>query len=225
MGRSHCGRWSRAVAREAERTDPGSTATGNSGPCRSGIVLSPSSRPHSGRLPAFDPLATIRASPVSSSASCSVQIRCLLSSRNSPPLFRLDEHRERLLMLPRDVRIAVLTLGGLAALLLAVVAFGYALPVGHVATRDAVLQRRPTASSRPARGREVSGVAIGCQERRGPRHHPAPALARARRQRHHLRDGESEPPRRAGHAHRRQDTALRRRWTTSCQPQDGGTGW
>ena len=41
------------------------------------------------------------------------------------------------------VRIAILTLGGLGAFLLAVVAFGYALPVAHVATRDAVLPAPP----------------------------------------------------------------------------------
>ena len=41
------------------------------------------------------------------------------------------------------LRIALLTLGGLAALLLAIVAFGYALPVAHVATRDASLPAPP----------------------------------------------------------------------------------
>jgi uncharacterized protein YndB with AHSA1/START domain len=41
------------------------------------------------------------------------------------------------------LRIAILVLGGLAALLLAVVAFGYALPVAHVATRDVTLPAPP----------------------------------------------------------------------------------
>jgi uncharacterized protein YndB with AHSA1/START domain len=40
-------------------------------------------------------------------------------------------------------RIAILIVGGLGALLLALVAFGYALPVAHVATRDAVLPAPP----------------------------------------------------------------------------------
>ncbi len=66
----------------------------------------------------------------------------------SPPqaptnCFVLTEHRGRLYAAARMYRIALLTLGGLAALLLAVVAFGYALPVAHVATRDAVLQAPP----------------------------------------------------------------------------------
>ena len=41
------------------------------------------------------------------------------------------------------LRIAILTLGGLGAVLLALVAFGYALPVAHVATRDIVLPVPP----------------------------------------------------------------------------------
>jgi uncharacterized protein YndB with AHSA1/START domain len=41
------------------------------------------------------------------------------------------------------LRIAILVLGGLGALLLALVAFGYALPVAHVATRDAALPAPP----------------------------------------------------------------------------------
>jgi uncharacterized protein YndB with AHSA1/START domain len=41
------------------------------------------------------------------------------------------------------LRIAILVAGALGALLLAVVAFGYALPVTHVAARDAVLPAPP----------------------------------------------------------------------------------
>ena len=41
------------------------------------------------------------------------------------------------------LRIAILVVGALGALLLALVAFGYALPVTHVATRDAVLPAPP----------------------------------------------------------------------------------
>jgi uncharacterized protein YndB with AHSA1/START domain len=41
------------------------------------------------------------------------------------------------------LRIAILVVGGLGALLLAVVAIGYALPVAHVATRDASLPATP----------------------------------------------------------------------------------
>jgi uncharacterized protein YndB with AHSA1/START domain len=41
------------------------------------------------------------------------------------------------------LRIAILVVGGLGALLLAVVAFGYALPVAHVATRNASLPAAP----------------------------------------------------------------------------------
>ena len=41
------------------------------------------------------------------------------------------------------LRIAILIVGALGALLLALVAFGYALPVAHVATRDAVLPATP----------------------------------------------------------------------------------
>lgn len=41
------------------------------------------------------------------------------------------------------LRIAILVLGGLAALLLAIIAFGYALPVTHAATREAGLPAPP----------------------------------------------------------------------------------
>jgi uncharacterized protein YndB with AHSA1/START domain len=41
------------------------------------------------------------------------------------------------------LRIAILVVGGLGALLLALVALGYALPVAHVASRDAVLPVPP----------------------------------------------------------------------------------
>ena len=41
------------------------------------------------------------------------------------------------------LRIAILVAGALGALLLALVAFGYALPVGHVATRNAILPAPP----------------------------------------------------------------------------------
>jgi uncharacterized protein YndB with AHSA1/START domain len=40
-------------------------------------------------------------------------------------------------------KIAILVVGALGALLLALVAFGYALPVAHVASRDAVLPAPP----------------------------------------------------------------------------------
>lgn len=41
------------------------------------------------------------------------------------------------------LRIAILVVGALGAVLLALIAFGYALPVAHVATRDAVLPVPP----------------------------------------------------------------------------------
>jgi uncharacterized protein YndB with AHSA1/START domain len=41
------------------------------------------------------------------------------------------------------LKITMRVVGGLGALLLALVAFGYALPVAHVATRDAVLAAQP----------------------------------------------------------------------------------
>jgi uncharacterized protein YndB with AHSA1/START domain len=123
------------------------------------------------------------------------------------------------------VRIAILTLGGLGAFLLAVVAFGYALPVGHVATRDAAL---------PAPPERVFAVITEVDAFPGWRSDVQEVVVTARTP--HLRwrergsDGtiafevqESEPPRRLVTRIADKTLPFGGAWTFTLQPADGGT--
>jgi uncharacterized protein YndB with AHSA1/START domain len=123
------------------------------------------------------------------------------------------------------VRIAILTLGGLGALMLAVVAFGYALPVAHVATRDAVL---------PAPPERVFTAITGVEAFPGWRSDVQAVEVTARSP--HLQwrergsDGtiafevqESEPPRRLVTRITDKTLPFGGAWTFTLQPTDGGT--
>ena len=129
-------------------------------------------------------------------------------------------------MLPaRMFRIVILTLGGLGAVLLAVVAFGYALPVAHVATRDAVL---------PAPPERVFAVLIGVEAFPGWRSDVREVEVTGRTP--HLQwrergsDGtiafevqESEPPRRLVTRIADKTLPFGGAWTFTLQPANGGT--
>ena len=123
------------------------------------------------------------------------------------------------------VRIAILTLGGLGAFLLAVVAFGYALPVAHVATRDAVL---------PAPPERVFTAITEVEAFPGWRSDVREVEVTARTP--HLQwrergsDGtiayevqESEPPRRLVTRITDKTLPFGGAWTFTLQPADGGT--
>ena len=123
------------------------------------------------------------------------------------------------------LRIAILVVGGLGAVVLAVVAFGYALPVAHVATRDASLPATPDrvfaaitdVEAFPKWRSDVEGVEITAR---------TPHL----QWRERGSDGtiafevqESQPPRR--HVTRIADRTLPfgGTWTFTLEPSGGGT--
>ena len=123
------------------------------------------------------------------------------------------------------LRIAILTLGGLAAVLLAVVAFGYALPVAHVATRDTSLPAPPErvfaaltdVEAFPKWRSDVQGVEVTAR---------TPHL----QWRERGSDGtiafeaqESEPPRRLVTRITDKTLPFGGAWTFTLQPVDGGT--
>ena len=123
------------------------------------------------------------------------------------------------------LRIAILTLGGLAALLLAIVAFGYALPVAHVATRDASLTAPPErvfaalteVEAFPGWRSDVQAVDVTAR---------SPHL----QWRERGSDGtiafeaqESEPPRRLVTRITDKTLPFGGAWTFTLQPVDGGT--
>ena len=123
------------------------------------------------------------------------------------------------------LRIAILTLGGLGAILLAVVAFGYALPVAHVAARDAVL---------PAPPERVFAAITEVERFPGWRSDVQAVDVTARSP--HLQwrergsDGtisfevqESEPPRRLVTRIADKTLPFGGAWTFTLQPVDGGT--
>ena len=123
------------------------------------------------------------------------------------------------------LRIAILVAGGLGALLLAIVAFGYALPVAHVATRDAVLPAPPErifavltdVEAFPKWRSDVQGVEV---------------IARTPQVRWRERDSdgtitfevqESEPPRRLVTRIADRTLPFGGAWTFTLQPADDGT--
>jgi uncharacterized protein YndB with AHSA1/START domain len=123
------------------------------------------------------------------------------------------------------LRIAILVVGGLGALLLAIVGFGYALPVAHVATRDAVLPAQPErvfaaitdVEAYPKWRSDVEGVEV---------------IARTPRMQWRERgsDGtiafeieDSEPPRRLVIRITDRSLAFGGAWTFTLQPVEGGT--
>lgn len=123
------------------------------------------------------------------------------------------------------VRIAILILGGLGAFLLAVVAFGYALPVAHVAARDAVLPAPPErvftviteVDAFPAWRSDVQEVEVTAR---------TPHL----QWRERSSDGtiafevqESQPPRRLVTRITDKTLPFGGAWTFTLQPADGGT--
>jgi uncharacterized protein YndB with AHSA1/START domain len=123
------------------------------------------------------------------------------------------------------LRIAILILGGLGAVLLAVVAFGYALPVAHVATRDAVLPAAPEhvfaaitdVEAFPKWRSDLKGVEVTAR---------TPHL----QWRERGSDGtiafeaqESEPPRRLVTRITDKTLPFGGAWTFTLQPVDGGT--
>ena len=123
------------------------------------------------------------------------------------------------------LRIAILILGGLGAVLLAVVAFGYALPVAHVATRDAAL---------PAPPERVFAAITEVEAFPGWRSNVQAVDVTARSP--HLQwrergsDGtiafevqESEPPRRLVTRITDKTLPFGGAWTFTLQPVDGGT--
>jgi uncharacterized protein YndB with AHSA1/START domain len=123
------------------------------------------------------------------------------------------------------VRIAILVAGGLGAFLLALVAFGYALPVAHVATRDTVLTAPPErifgaltdVEAFPKWRTDVQAVEV---------------IARTPRLQWRERgsDGtiafeiqESDPPRRLVTRIADRSLPFGGAWTFALQPGDGGT--
>jgi uncharacterized protein YndB with AHSA1/START domain len=119
----------------------------------------------------------------------------------------------------------MLVVGGLGAFLLALVAFGYALPVAHVATRDAVLPASPErifavltdVEAFPKWRSDVQAVEVIAR---------APQLQWRERGSNDtiaFEIQESEPPRRLVTRISDQTLPFGGAWTFTLQPVDGGT--
>ena len=123
------------------------------------------------------------------------------------------------------LKIALRVVGGLGALLLALVAFGYALPVAHVATRDAVLPAPPEriftvltdVEAFPKWRSDVQAVDVIAR---------APQLQWRERGSNDtiaFEIQESEPPRRLVTRIADRTLPFGGAWTFTLQPVDGGT--